>query len=331
MSTKVIAVTGASGYIGRHLVAELSRLKRYEVAGLSGNTGSFWTKGSCKAEVKYVAGNLAGRPLLSDFTFAGCTVVNLAYMWTAGLTANLRATDKLLEQCAKNGISRLIHLSTAAVVGRSKNSWVDETTHCNPVTEYGRTKLAIERLVSDFSANGSFDVVVLRPSSVFGPAGAPLQKLCFDLLGQYTMKNYLRLSLFGHRAMNLVPLENVTAAIRFLIEHKGRFSGETLMISDDEDPMNNFIDVERILRGALGLRDCPVPPVPLPRGFLELMLRFRKRNIIDTRCRFRSERLTRLGFSPPLALQDALVNYGKWYLQSYLYGRELNVGQGGGH
>jgi nucleoside-diphosphate-sugar epimerase len=163
-----------------------------------------------------------------------------------------------------------------------------------------------------------FDLVILRPTSVYGREGMPLVKLCKDLRQSPWWINYLKACLFGRRAMNLVHLDNVIAAIRFLIDHPSNFGGSTFIISDDLDVANNFLDVERIARHVLNVNAYPLPMVALPAGFLSLILRVLGRNIIDPTCRFKSDRLFSLGFHPPVSLEDGLRDYLCWYRQTVL-------------
>lgn len=314
-----VSITGASGYLGRALVDDLAQSGIcFSVLTHSIRT-PVDTPGAC------FRGDLLQRESLSGWLGDNQTVIHLAYMWSAGEAANIAATRNLLAVCRDAGVRRLVHVSTAAVVGRADTPWVDEATPCNPVTEYGRTKLAIEQLMRDYSVNGDVDVVLLRPTSVFGPGGAPLEKLCRDLRQQGWPKNYLRACLFGRRATNLVHIENVIAAIRFAIEHPGRFAGETLIVSDDEAPTNNFQDVETIVREVLQLGRYPVPVVPFPRAVLETILRAMGRNIVDTRCRFNSARIRKMGFVPPMAFEQGVRGYAEWAKDSA--GSHANGGQ----
>lgn len=252
-----------------------------------------------------------------DEWVAGCdVVVNLAYLWNAGSANNLTATRNLVDACVRNGVRRLVHISTAAVVGRARSTLVDEATDCRPTTEYGKCKLEIERVLLDKAEPTGLDLVILRPTSVFGPGGAPLKKICDNLRAGSRLKNYLKASLFGRRAMNLVHVENVTAAINFAIMRHTAFAGSKWLISQDDLAMNNYLDVERFGRARLGIKKYPVPILPFPPIVLDVLLRVLRRNIVNSRCRFKPDGFRRLGYVPVKEFQIGLCEYFDWYLEN---------------
>ncbi len=314
---ETVSITGGDGYIGAQLISELSHEQNLNIRILSRKASQRRLENNV-ADVKkrYFLGNLIDPQSLTNFIKPHSTVVSLTYDWEGGQAANINAIRNLVEQCVLKKISRLIHCSTAAVVGRSASNWVDETTQCNPQTEYGRTKLAVENLLRGYARMYGFELVILRPTSVFGPGGSPLNALCSDLLSGNHVKNYLRSSLFGDRSMNLVPVENVTAAIRHFIFFKDSLSIETFFVSDDDQSENNYKSVEEILRSSMGLPMYPFAPVKTPKVLLDMLLRIRGRDVIDSRSKFNSDILKRSGYSSPKKLSDAIYDYGNWFLKN---------------
>lgn len=308
-----VGVAGASGYLGANLVDRLLRVEGVELQVLKHSTPMRVFGERCRC----FHGDLVSADGI-DAWVAGCdVVVNLAYMWNAGSSNNLTATRNLVEACARTGVRRLVHISTAAVVGRACSNWVDEATYCRPTTEYGRCKLEIENVLLDKVHSSSLDLVILRPTSIFGPGGAPLEKLCGDLRSAAWLKNYLKACLFGRRAMNLVHVENVSAAITFAIKRHSDFGGTKWLISEDDMQINNYLDIERFGRDRLGVKNYPIPILPFPSFMLELLLRVFRRNIVNPRCRFKPDGFRALGFMPVKDLQSGLCEYFDWYLDNF--------------
>lgn len=321
---RTIAITGASGYIGRHLVDRLARNSALRVKVLS-RSGPATQGGEFGEGIEVVYGDLERPESLVGFLEPGCTVVNLVYLWGAGEVANLTVTRHLIDACEAAGVGRLIHCSTAAVVGRSPDSWVNENVRCRPVTEYGISKLKVEQAFQE-CARGSFDLTILRPTSVFGPGGDPLKKLAADLTGEKRMRNYLKSCLFGRRRMNLVHVDNVVAAIEFLGRRDENLDGEIFIVSDDDAEANNFSAVETVLAAAFCLKGDRIPKLSLPPVCLAALLWLMGRNNVNPQCNYDPGKLLALGFVRPVTFTEGLENYAKWYRSAHLSQSEQQAG-----
>lgn len=215
----------------------------------------------------------------------------------------------LAEGCVRRSVARLVHVSTAVVVGLTTEKWVTETTPCRPANEYQWTKLEIEAQLASLT-EGRVPLVVLRPTAIFGWGGANLRKLIHDLQGGSTVRNYLRSSVYGRRAMNLVPVETVAAAIEFALRSPTVQEG-LYLVAEDEAPENSFRELERLLRAELGIPDYRVLPPSLPLWCLEALLKITGRLVLRPTTRFSSSRLRAAGFVPPLSLTEALERYAR--------------------
>lgn len=301
-----IVLTGASGFVGRHLqplllaegkrVRALTRTPRARVEG----------------GVEWVVGDMGDPSVWEGLLEPGCTVVHLAYIQQRSIDHAVQAARAMVEGCAKARIHRLIHCSTISVFGRTAGGVIDEATPCNPIDDYGRQKLAIERTLLE-SVNNRFELAVLRPAAVFGEGGQALQALCNSLMRRPKWLNYARSSLFGQRSMHLVPVETVVAALRFLCHLERPFKSDVFIASEDQDPSNHFRSVEQLLMKALQVPDYVLPPLALPRPVLPAILRLRGRSEIDPYCTYQSAKLRGWGFVPPLALVPALQALGTRY------------------
>ena len=201
--------------------------------------------------------------LIKGISCAGVHVINLSYLWNAGEELNLTCTHNLLAACKDAKVSRLIHCSTAAVAGRASKDLIDEKTQCLPISEYGTTKLKIELASSILRRIALMWSFCGRHRFLESMVSRLKNWQMTSAAGNY-WKNYLKSCLFGRRRMNLVPVANVVAAIIFVSRYAERFGGEIFIVSDDDDPQNNFIDVERFLMGALGVKEYRLPRLPIP-------------------------------------------------------------------
>ncbi len=303
-----VAVTGATGFIGRHLIAALLR-DGVTVRALTRRAGPALAS---VAGLHWVEGNIVSPIVWSELLVPGCILINLAYSGESVASAALAETQLMVEACAAVQVKRLVHCSTVSVYGRSANTLLDESSPCQPLNDYGRAKLAIERTLLS-SVAGRFEVVLVRPSTVFGCDGEALVKLAEDLARQPQWLNYLRSSLFGVRHMHLVSVETVVAALWHCSRSPLIENGAVVVVSEDDDPLNNFQNVEQLLIEGLGLPPYKLPRLPVPRQLLELLLRMRGRASVDTRTRYLGERLRQSGFAKPVDLATALQQFARAY------------------
>lgn len=170
-----VLVTGGTGFIGSRLVSLLTAqdhvrvslfVKEKEIilpAGVTIHTGDFLENDLFDS----LTGALQGVEIVFHLA---AEKRNADYMEKV----NVDATRHLLEACCAAGVKALVYVSSISVIGKHAVGTVDETTPCNPITEYGRTKYEAEKLVLGYS--NRLRVVALRPADVFGD-GDPEQHL----------------------------------------------------------------------------------------------------------------------------------------------------------
>jgi dihydroflavonol-4-reductase len=172
-------VTGASGFIGSHLVRELVR-HGWQVRILSHTRTLDWP-----AECEVFSGDITDPASLRGPMGRVDTVFHLAAALGAspldrqGFTrVNVSGTANLLAAARDHGAARVIHFSSAGVLGRVEpGKAADEATVCRPQDIYDRTKLEAERLVLEGGRKEGPDVVVVRPGWVYGPGDRRTFKL----------------------------------------------------------------------------------------------------------------------------------------------------------
>jgi dihydroflavonol-4-reductase len=176
-------VTGAGGFIGRHLTrALLERGHRVtaldlhlppEAPGLRGISASI-TDASARSEALDAVDTV--------FHLAACHL-GVSTPPEAFEAINVDAAAALAREAAEAGVRRFVHCSSVGVFGRISDPPADETTVCHPKLVYERTKLAGERAVLEAARQSGLDTVVLRPAWVYGP-GCPRSEKLFRAIGK---------------------------------------------------------------------------------------------------------------------------------------------------
>ncbi|MCL9683549.1 NAD-dependent epimerase/dehydratase family protein [Legionella maioricensis] len=249
-------------------------------------------------------------------------IVNTAYIPGDNDSDNLQLINNVIDSCIRNKIQRLIHCSTANVVGAVKNCRIDESVVCEPLTQYEQVKFAIEERVLKSSLDG-LDVIVLRPTAIVGPEGKNLLKLADALMKGSQFVNYLRASLFRNRKMHLVSVHNVAAAILHLSQASLSNRG-IYFISSDDDPQNNFISIESILRETLGLGRRKIPLLPIPLSVLSILLKLKGRSGFNLGRTYDSKKLFSTNFTPVDSLDNAVNQFGKRFLEKNATGNLIS-------
>jgi nucleoside-diphosphate-sugar epimerase len=159
-----VAVTGATGFVGGHL---LERLGGGEVSCLARAPSEALARSGCRV----VTGAISDAAAL-DTLVAGADVVFHVAGTIAGrseaefLAVNRDGTAAVAQACRRARVGRLLHVSSLAVTGPAERGRpVDETSSPRPVTAYGRSKLAGEEAVR--ASGAAF--TIMRPPIVYGP------------------------------------------------------------------------------------------------------------------------------------------------------------------
>lgn len=163
----IVAVTGATGFIGRRLVDRLvergDRVRVLTRGPLSQPSPSTVEWHRCDL-VTASAADLA--PILEG--------VEVLYHCAGQLTnaramraLHVEATRKLAE-AASGRIKHWVQLSSVGVYGPVHEGVVDEESAAKPVGEYEATKAESDRIVAAAARRAGFSYSILRPSNVFG-------------------------------------------------------------------------------------------------------------------------------------------------------------------
>ncbi|MGH9380703.1 MAG: NAD-dependent epimerase/dehydratase family protein [Thermoanaerobaculia bacterium] len=171
----VAVVTGAAGFIGRHLVRRLVA-DGWRVRGVDRHPAQAFPE---SPEIEYHALDIRDAPAMAEAIRGADTVFHLASAhlelraprgWYESV--NVAGVDTLVAACARQGVRRLVHASSVGVYGHVAHPPADEDAPKHPTSEYERTKLLGEQAALERAEREGVSLVVLRPGWVYGP-GCP--------------------------------------------------------------------------------------------------------------------------------------------------------------
>lgn len=180
MTLKTILITGAHGFIGRHLANYLSQQGQVKIIGLGHGTYSenelaMWgILASVNGDVSFSKlnriANEFGFPDVIYHLAGGSSVAPSLRTPEEDFKRTVLSTCELLDWVRLNTIQTpVVFASTAAVYGAGHNGPIPENVSATPFSPYGYHKRMAELLCESYSNNFGLTTIVVRLFSVYGP------------------------------------------------------------------------------------------------------------------------------------------------------------------
>ena len=178
-----IFVTGASGFIGSHLVEKLvnkghkvKALVPYNIENSCGWIDSFDKK--LRKKIKIVSGDVTDQDLILketkkiDIIFHLAALISIPYSYKSPrsyISTNVIGTLNILEAGKINKIKKIIITSTSEVYGSAQYIPIDEKHPLNAQSPYAASKIAADQISLSYYRSFNLPVTVIRPFNTFGP------------------------------------------------------------------------------------------------------------------------------------------------------------------
>lgn len=316
-----ILVTGATGFVGRFLCSRLLD-EGFQVRG---------TFLAPEGSLALLAGiePVMVEPLGADTPWDHAlheidTVVHLAARvhimddpsadpLTEFRKVNTEGTERLASEAVRAGVKRLVLISSIKVNGEETALPYRPDTPPKPTDPYGISKWEAEQAVRKTEAETGLEVVVVRPTLVYGPG---VRANFLNMMKVVSRGVPLPLSSINNRR-SLIYVGNLVDALAACAAHPAA-AGKTYLVSDGEDVSTP--ELIRRTAGAIGVPARLLPfPVPLMRlagkvtGKSGAVSRLTGSLAVDS-SRIREE----LGWRPPFSMSQGLKETADWFRKEML-------------
>jgi UDP-glucose 4-epimerase len=299
LSGRRILVTGGSGFIGRHVVAELSAAGAHvRVVDLRPHPEA----------IEIVQGDLAEADIVEASMRGGIDgVVHLAAVTSVlrsveepELTyrTNVAATQALLEAARAAGAIALVFASTNAVTGPMVASKITEAAALAPLTPYGATKAAGEMLMSAYTASYGLRCACLRLTNVYGLGMQAKDSIVARMMRAIRLGTPFEIYGDGRQVRDYVNVSDVVAAMRLALSSDA-WSGPMVIGTGHSLSVLDVVEAVRAVTGAqLPVGHGPARPGEMPAVIVE------------------PSRALAAGWSPRFTFEEGLVGVWKEWSQA---------------
>jgi UDP-glucose 4-epimerase len=300
-----ILVTGASGFLGQHVVRVLAE-RGYNVRAAARHPIVFDSP-----RVEGVAVGDMSRAFAAEFLVRGVDAVvhaaGLSHARTdlppeAFTAINVDATRQLARAARAARVKRFVLMSSIrAQVGATHHDVVTEETPPNPTDAYGRSKQAAEAVMAKMLDGSATRWTVLRPVLIYGPG---VKGNMAALMRIAALPVPLPFGALKARR-SLVSIGNLVSAVQYVLQTQTAENASFIVADGQALTMAEII---RTLRRGLGRPELllPVPEASVARllrlaGKTDFAERLTGNLVVD------AAQLRRIGWSPPEAVAEALA------------------------
>ena len=211
-----ILVTGATGFVGSHIIEELVSKNHNIIATVRESSNLRWIKNQ---PVQFEYCSLNYEQHLADIiskvdVIVHCAGAVRALNWEEYYKTNVVTTQKLVQLAIKNknNIKKFIYISSQAAMGPSETDNPKKLTEKEiPVSNYGKSKLLAEQEIKKL--NGIIPYTIIRPASVYGPRDKDIF-IFFNLV-----KHHLNPKTYSKRFIQLVFVKDIAKIVSLALNN----------------------------------------------------------------------------------------------------------------
>jgi nucleoside-diphosphate-sugar epimerase len=263
MTSEIVAVTGANGFVGGRVLEHLTA-RGIDAVGLVRPGRTLDGSSSARREV----GEWGERGLAAALDGVRVVVHAASVVHRPGAAAsehhefNVVGTHALLTAARSRGVRRIVFLSTIKVYGEEPVGQIDESSSVDRQSPYASTKLMAEETLLEASQAGGPAAVVLRLSPVYGAGDkGNVRRVAMAIARR-------RFAVPGDGSTRKSVVHASTVAEAVLRAVRGDATGIFVLADREAPSMRELADT---VARALGKRSPPAVPVPVALGAAALL------------------------------------------------------------
>jgi len=266
LADKSAIVTGACGFVGSHM---LDLLIERGIKVIATDLKSADCSYVDRLGVEFVPADLTRketlRPVLqeADYVFHTASVFDYSAPWDILYQVNVEGTRNLCEVALETNPEIVVHWSSGAIYGISKELPTKETSPIEPSNNYEKAKWIQEQTALEFHRKYGLPVTVMRPASVYGPRSRYGAMIPIFMLARGELQ---AIPGSGKTAGTFVHVRDVVDSALFLAGRKEAV-GESYNVADDSHYTN-----EELLLYAAELLDVKIHKFHIPSLLINFMV-----------------------------------------------------------
>jgi nucleoside-diphosphate-sugar epimerase len=224
-----VAVIGGTGHIGSYLTPHLVEAG-WETICISRQQRSPYTSHPAWRRVRHVTCDRTAQEQDGSF---GNTVRKLNPDAVIDLTCYTLESAQHLVKALHGAVQHFLHCGTIWIHGPSVEVPTAEEQSHNPISDYGRRKLAIEQFLLDEARRNGFPATVLHPGHLVGVGWAPLNPQANFNLGVFSalaQGREVALPNLGMETVHHVHCDDVAQAFVNALTHRSTSIGESFHV-----------------------------------------------------------------------------------------------------
>ena len=318
-------VTGATGFVGGHLVDELLN-NGYSVRALVRDERRVPAEWSGRG-VEIVKGDVTDPASLDSAMQNVQVVFNIAALFREAkhsdddyVAVNVDGVRNVIEAAIKQSVSKVVHCSTIGVHSHIPNPPADENEPYRPADIYQETKCQGEKVALEYFRQNRIHGVVIRPAMIWGPGDRRIFKL-FKGIKSRT----LPIIGDGQTLTHWIWVKDLVTAFRLAAE-KDIASGEVFIIAGERSVTleRAYQTIADQLKVKLLPFKVPAKPIQMLGSLCEAICQplgieppiYRRRVDFYTKSRaFNIEKAKGLlGYQPQQSFEEEVQQLADWYL-----------------